>query len=217
MSAQGGPIEAVIFDIGGVLLEYDFDLAVHAAVPLAGMPADEIRRRLFGGSGYQGHDHRREVLDFERGKISGEEFHAFVEALLGCRIPFPVFCQAWNSIFKHEIAPTVALMRRLQRRNGLKIGALSNTNVIHFEYIRGKWGVLREITYMYASHEIGHRKPDPDCYHHVLKDMRVAASRAVFVDDFANNVAGARAVGMLGVHAPNAEAVRTGLAALGLT
>ena len=216
MQAGTGPIEAVIFDIGGVLLEYDFELAVRAAVPLTGLPADEIRRRLFGDGGYAGTEQRREVLDFECGRLSGEQFHAFVERLLGRRMPFPLFCQAWNCIFKHEIAPTVALLRHLQRATGLKIAGLSNTNVIHYEYIRKRWSVLREIEYMFASHEIGWRKPDPACFRHVLKVMGVAAPRAVFVDDFRENVAGARSAGMLGVHAPNCEAVRAGLAALGL-
>jgi len=216
MNAGKAGIEAVIFDIGGVLLEYDFELAVRAAVPLAGLPADEIRRRLFGNGGYAGSEHHREVLDFECGRISGEEFHAFVESLLGRRFPFPAFCRAWNCIFKREIAPTVALLRRLQR-GGLKVGGLSNTNVIHYEYIRRRWGVLREIEHMFASHEIGFRKPDPACFRHVLKKMAVAAPRAVFVDDFAENIAGARSAGMLGVHAPDHKAVRAGLAALGLS
>ena len=215
MIAGKEPIEAVIFDIGGVLLEYDFELAVRAAVPLSGLPADEIRRRLFGQGGYAGTEHQREVLDFECGRLSGEEFHAFVEKLLGCRFPFPAFCQAWNCIFKREIEPTVALVRRLQRE-GLKIGGLSNTNVIHYEYIRRRWSVLREIEHMYASHEIGFRKPDPACFRHVLKQMGLSAQRAVFVDDFAENVAGARSAGMLGVHGPNHAAVRAGLAELGL-
>ena len=215
MNAGKAGVEAVIFDIGGVLLEYDFELAVRAAVPLAGLPADEIRRRLFGNGGYAGTEHRREVLDFECGRMSGEEFHAFVEKLLGCRFPFAAFCQAWNCIFKREIEPTVALLRRLQR-GGLKVGGLSNTNVIHYEYIRRRWSVLREIEHMFASHEIGCRKPEPACFRHVLKVMGVAGPRAVFVDDFAENIAGARRAGMLGVHAPNHEAVRAGLAALGL-
>ncbi|MGD0093319.1 MAG: HAD family phosphatase [Planctomycetota bacterium] len=217
MNAGPEPIEAVIFDIGGVLLEYDFELAVRAAVPLTGLSADEIRRRLFGAGGYASTEHRREVLDFECGRLSGEQFHAFVQQLLGCRIPFPLFCQTWNCIFKREIEPTVALLRRLQRAAGLKVGGLSNTNVIHYEYIRRRWSVLREIEYMFASHEIGHRKPDPACFQHVLKEMGVAAPRAVFVDDFSQNVAGARSAGMLGVHAPNHEAVHAGLAALGLS
>jgi FMN phosphatase YigB (HAD superfamily) len=216
MSARNGSIEAVIFDIGGVLLDYDFELAVRAAMPLSGLTAEEIRRRLFGSGDYAGTEHRSEVLDFECGKISGEEFHAFVQQLLGCRMPYAAFCDAWNCIFKREIGPTVALARQLQARKGLKVGALSNTNVIHFEFIRQRWSVLQEITYIYASHEIKRRKPDPECYHHVLRDMGVAASRTVFIDDFAHNVAAARAVGMKGIHATDTEAVRKGLAELGL-
>ncbi|MCY3020858.1 MAG: HAD family phosphatase [Planctomycetota bacterium] len=216
MSGAAPLVEAVVFDIGGVLLAYDFDRAVRAAAPLAGLPVAEVRQRLFGDNGYASMGRDREVAKFECGLISEREFHACVEALLQRRLPFELFRDAWNGIFIHEIEPTVTLMRQLRRRPGLKVGMLSNTNALHYAYVRQRWSMFSEIEHVYVSHEIGRRKPDPEAYRHVLENMGVPARRTVFVDDLIENVIAARAVGMLAIHAPDAAAVRTGLAALGL-
>ena len=199
-------IEAVVFDLGGVLIEFDFDRANRAAAGVSGLPAEEVRRRIFGCP---------EFLEFECGRIDPRGFHGCLQKVLEFNIPYELFCQAWNGIFKEEIASTVELARTLHR-NKLKVGILSNTNVLHFEFLRPRMSILRELEHVYASHEIGCRKPEPAAYQAVLQRMNVAPSQAVFVDDLPENIAAAERVGMIGVHAPDAAAVRSGLTRLGL-
>jgi putative hydrolase of the HAD superfamily len=209
-------IQAVVFDIGGVLLEYDFDRAVRAAAPVAGLPVEEVRHRLFGDHGYASMQRDEVVARFECGHVSPRDFHACVEKLLNCRLPFGFFREAWNSIFIEEIGPTVRLMRELLRRSGLSVAMLSNTNALHLEYIRGRWRMFQEVPHVFASNEIRARKPDAAAYQHVLRTLGVPAGRAVFVDDLIENVRGAEAVGMLAVHGRDPATVRAGLGALGL-
>ena len=74
-------------------------------------------------------------------------------------------------------------------------------------------GHFREI---YLSSTIGLRKPEAAAYDHVVKAIGVPASRIVFFDDSAENIAGARARGLNTVHVRSPDDVATALAALGI-
>ncbi|HYG77989.1 MAG TPA: HAD family phosphatase [Planctomycetota bacterium] len=199
-------IQAVIFDLGGVLIDFDFQRAHSAAAKVSGLPSGEVQRRLFSSPDF---------LAFERGSISEQQFHVSLQQTLGCSIPYEMFCMAWSSIFKSEVESTIALARSLTKA-GLKVGILSNTNVLHFKHLRERMSILRELEHVYASHEIGSRKPEPESFQHVLSKMNVAPQKAVFVDDLDENIAAARALGMIGIHATGADAVRSGITELGL-
>jgi epoxide hydrolase-like predicted phosphatase len=209
-------IDAVVFDIGGVLIEFEFDRAFRAASAAVGIPPQEIRARLFGKSDFAYYDRELDVVAFECGRISDREFHSRVEKLLNSRIPFEHFCTAWNGIFTGEIKSTLELMHELRQRPDIKVGVLSNTNSLHFNLLRQSMTVFNEMDHVYVSHEIGCRKPDAESYLHVLKSMNVSPERSVFVDDLPENIAAAQKVGMKTVHATNPKAVHEGLIALGL-
>jgi glucose-1-phosphatase len=216
MQSKGTQIDAVIFDIGGVLIDFDFELAFRAAATVVGLSTAEIRDRLFGAADYANLDRHRDIVTYECGKMSCRDFHASVERSLKCSLPYDAFCATWNSIFIGEIEPTVRLMRALMNDSKLKVGVLSNTNKLHFEYIRPRMGFLDEIEHVYASHEIGVRKPDAKSFLHVLREMDVMPERSVFVDDLPENIVGAQKVGMKTVHATDPQAVRDGLRAFGI-
>jgi putative hydrolase of the HAD superfamily len=199
-------VDTVIFDLGGVLIEFDFDRAFLRAGALVGLPPGEVRRRILGCAAFQ---------EYECGRIGSREFHASIEQALAHALPYETFQELWNHIFIGEIAPTAGLVSVL-RAAGLKVGVLSNTNAIHFEFLLKTLPALRELEHVYASHLMGCRKPEPAAYRHVLEKMSAAPRRAVFVDDLAENILGAREAGMHGVHAVDPAAVRAGLAALGL-
>jgi putative hydrolase of the HAD superfamily len=150
------------------------------------------------------------LLEFECGRISERDFHRRVETLVGVAFPLDDFRACWNSILREEIEPTLALLEEL-RRTDLKIGILSNTNHTHFEWLRARIAAFEQLEHVYASHQIGLRKPDRAAYEYVLKQMNVAPERAVFIDDLAVNLDGAREAGMLVIHATGPEAVREGL------
>ena len=210
MHTEEVKIDAVVFDLGKVLIDYDFNRAIQGAARLANLPPADVRQRLLG----EGH-----FFDFECGHLSGPEFHGKVQTMLDCAIPYDTFCELWNCIFIGEIEPTVALFLALQQRSDLKVGILSNTNALHFEHVRQNMSGLvrlREMKHVYASHQIRCRKPGAPCYQLVLKNMEVRAERCVFIDDMAENIASAEALGMHGIHATSPEAVRLGLQKLGL-
>jgi putative hydrolase of the HAD superfamily len=195
-------VYAVIFDIGGVLINVDFSPTNAAISQVVKLPPMEIARRLMS---------HRSLIEFECGRATVEVFHREIEGLLNCSIEFDVFHTAWNSIFKAEIDENIQLLRTLNKRPDCKVGVLSNTNAPHFTYLKQQMKVLNEVEYLYASHEIGCRKPDAESYQHVLNRMNVRPERAVFIDDLPENLEGARRVGMRTIHAVNPGAVKSGL------
>jgi len=204
---KSSPIKAVVFDLGGVLIDFDFQRANTAAAKVSGLEVGEVQRRLFSSPDF---------FAFECGAISEHQFHASLEKTLECAVPFEIFRGAWNSIFESEIESTIELVRVLHKKKELKVGILSNTNVLHFKHLRERMSVLRELEHVYASHEIRCRKPNPESFQHVLQKMSVPAENAVFIDDLSENIAAAQAVGMIGIHATDAKTVARGLTELGL-
>jgi len=200
-------VDAVVFDVGGVLIEVDY-APQHAAISrLVTLPPAEIARRLIS---------HPVLIEFECGRVSVEVFQREVEGVLGCAISQETFHSAWNGIFKSEIHENVQILKTLRGRSGFKVGVLSNTNLPHFEYLKKHMKVLGEVEHLYASHEIGCRKPEPESYRHVLKRMNVAPERTVFIDDLQENLEGARRVGMKTIHASTPGAVKSGLSELGV-
>lgn len=200
-------VDAVCFDLGRVLVDFDWMRALGDVMAASGLTRADIKERLILSEPFHA---------FETGRRSPLEFHADLEARLNVRLPYPRFCELWNSIFTGEIAGVVALAERLRER-GVPVAVLSNTNALHAEYLRGRFAWLRAWDHVYLSHEIGARKPDAASYRHVLDRLGVAPERTVFVDDLPDNIEGARAVGMQGVLASSPDATLQGLAALGIT
>jgi putative hydrolase of the HAD superfamily len=70
-------------------------------------------------------------------------------------------------------------------------------------WIENEWCIADAFDHIVISAEVGIAKPDPRIYYLALDGMGVAATEAVFVDDFEKNIHGARAVGMQAIHFRN--------------
>ena len=89
---------------------------------------------------------------------------------------------------------------------------LSNNNELHWERLRAT-GIESGFERCYLSHEMGLRKPDPRAFQHVVKDLGVTAEQILFLDDRAEHVAAATAVGLDAHRAVGVPGVRAVLAA----
>ena len=200
-------VEAVIFDLGRVLVDYAWEQPLSEAARRMRVPASGIKEKLFAEDLF---------FDFERGRVTSVEFHARFQQALGGSIPFEEFLALWNSIFTGEIAPTLALAEALRAGRAVRVAVLSNTNELHSACMRGRFPWLARWEHVYLSNEIGQRKPDAAAYAHVLDRLGVPAARAAFVDDVRANVEAARALGLHGILAESPQAVADGLARLGV-
>src|SRR5687768_10357520 len=148
-------IEILVCDLGKVLLPFDTAPCWRRILARCALGEAEVRARfdaLLGDTG------------FGVGRVTGEEFHACLGRELGLEMAYPAFCEAWSDMF-WEDAEVIELVRRAPVAQRF---LLSNTNVIHWEWITRHYArVLEGFDRLIVSHECRLQKPDPAIFEHV--------------------------------------------------
>jgi glucose-1-phosphatase len=197
-------LRLLLFDLGGVLIHYD--------------PIGPLMKLVPGTEGREGITRRwascGALRRLESGQCAPAEFAAAVIAEFNLRITPAKFLENFALWDRGPMAGSVELLRSLRRR--YRLACLSNNNPIHWGRLRSVFGLDREFDATYVSHEIGIMKPDRRAYEHVLAAEKVTPQNVVFIDDNAENVAGARAVGISAFQCAGIDAVRGRLDALQL-
>jgi HAD superfamily hydrolase (TIGR01509 family) len=201
-----GSADALLFDLGRVVLDIDYGKAIACWAGHAGCQPGDIVKRFVRAEAYRDH---------EVGKISDADYFETLRAALGVKLSDAQFLEGWNAIFTGEMPDIAPLLARAAKR--LPLYVFSNTNNAHVEYFSEAYadllGHFREI---FLSSSIGLRKPDAAAYDHVVKAIGVPAPRILFFDDLAENVEGARARGLTAVQVTSSDDVARALAALGI-
>jgi glucose-1-phosphatase len=201
-----GAADALLFDLGRVVLDIDFSRAIGCWAAHAGCEPSEILARYVRDDSYRHH---------ETGRISDADYFESLRASLGISITDAQFLEGWNAIFAGEMPGIAELLERAA--NHLPLYAFSNTNRPHVEHFsQAHADVLGHFREIYLSSTIGLRKPDQAAYDHVVGAIGVPASRILFFDDLAENIEGARACGLLAVHVTSSADVADALEALGI-
>jgi HAD superfamily hydrolase (TIGR01509 family) len=177
--------KAIIFDLGRVIVPFDFRRGYARLEPLCGIPADEIPARI------------REtglVQRFESGEIEPEDFVARFSAQLGMTISYEDFEEIWMSIFLPETLIPEEMLEEIAGTHRLVL--LSNTNRIHFDGIRAAYPLLRHFHRFVLSHEVGAMKPSPLIYEKAIEAAGCAPGQCFFTDDIEEYVEGAKKMGI---------------------
>ena len=201
-----GSADALLFDLGRVVLDIDFSRAAAVWARHSGCTPEDINARFASDEA---------IRQYESGKIDDAAYFAHLRKMLGVDITHEQLLEGWNAIFIGEMPGIAPLLARAAKR--LPLYALSNTNpphIAHFSKIHAD--VLGHFRQLYLSSSIGLLKPDAAAYDHVVKAIGAPASRVVFFDDLADNIAGARAYGLIAVHVKSSEDVARALTALGI-
>jgi putative hydrolase of the HAD superfamily len=201
-----GDADALLFDLGRVVLDIDFGKAIGCWAAHAGCAPSAIAARFVRGDAYRHH---------EVGQISDADYFDSLRTSLGVRLTDDQFLEGWNAIFAGEMPDIARLLPRAAEK--LPLYVFSNTNRPHVEYFSKTYAeLLGHFRELYLSSTIGLRKPDAAAYDHVVRSIGVPASRIVFFDDLAENVEGARGRGLRAVHVRSSADVADALSALGI-
>jgi HAD superfamily hydrolase (TIGR01509 family) len=199
-----GAADALLFDLGRVVLDIDFGRTLACWAGHAGCEVAHLVGRFSRDDIYRRH---------ETGDISDAEFFEGLRRSLGVKLSDAQFLEGWNAIFAGEMPGIAALLARAAAR--VPLYAFSNTNNAHVEHFSLEYAaVLGHFHEIFLSSTIGLRKPDAAAYDHVVKAIGVDPERIVFFDDLAENIEGAKACGLTALHVTSPGDVARALAEL---
>lgn len=186
------PINAIIFDLGGVLLDINYRLTIEAFNNLGCSDFESI---------YTQQKQSQLFDDFETGKVSSETFRKSLQKQMQFSISNVEFDNAWNKMLLQLPEQRIELLEKLNKKFSLFL--LSNTNEIHIKAF--KKIISSSIGYerfencfkkVYFSSEIGNRKPNASCFEMVLSENKLSAAKTLFIDDSIQHVEGAYKIGI---------------------
>lgn len=202
---DGDGIEAIVFDLGGVVFDIDFGRAFASWGAAAACDPTVLRARCR-------HDDTA-ALAYETGRIGDAAFFAGLSGALGVDVSQAALLAGWNAIIGRAMPGIAGELASAAARWPLY--AFSNTNKAHQAFFNERFAaVLGNFREVFASCDIGLRKPDAAAFRFVVDAIGVPASRLLFFDDLAVNVEGARACGIRAVQVTGPSTVADTLAAL---
>ena len=189
-------MDNLILDLGGVLIDVDYDASARAFRALGFPDFDGLYTKAA----------QTDLFDrFETGDLSPDGFRDAVRTLLGGDLSDADIDSSWNAMLGTIPPERIALVKRLRER--MPVFLLSNTNAIHvpaFEAIiqrdLGITDFKQLFTGAYYSCDLGMRKPNTDIYLHVVDRHGLDPSRTLFIDDSPQHVEGARQAGLMAEH-----------------
>lgn len=165
-----------LFDIGKVLLDFDFESSLKTLLP-AGRPAPSAALS--------------ELLEkkdeFESGLISVGDYTNWAIGILGSSATHDRFHHAWRNIFTPN-TPMWKTARKLHA-NGHRLILFSNTNAIHCPWIFEKYPEFSIFHGAILSFEVESIKPQPEIYRHAIDTYRLIPGKTLYIDDLPANIA----------------------------
>jgi putative hydrolase of the HAD superfamily len=191
------PITAVIFDLGRVLVNVDtqrlWTFFFEQVEPkdtqraLAQIMADPM------------------MVQYSIGQLDSKAFHRQLCDNYGLTLSFAQFASRWCDIF----SPIPGMDEIVKSLGGkVRLGLLSDTDPLHWNYIKANYPLMNCFAKPTLSFEIGAMKPSRESYLAAAKNTNTEVSRCLFIDDLQNNVDGAVAAGMRAIRFENVEQLR---------
>ncbi len=195
--------ELILFDLGGVVVDVESDRLVHQVSQLIGRPFEDVHEVVY---------HEELLLPLELGHVQPEQYYAGLTERLSIPWTYEQFVRAWNDILRENPA-IIRLAERLRQRH--RLIALSNTNVLHLEYMKAipSLAVLHDWV---ASCHVGCRKPDPQIYRLAVERAGVQPSEAIYIDDRPELVEAGRQAGLTAIRCEDSTQLAQDLRKLGI-
>lgn len=195
----------VIFDLGKVLLEFDYGIVARRLAAHSGRDAEQIRGLL---------DQSPLLFRFESGQMTNDEFFREVSLLTGYTGALDEFADIFGDIFA-PIAPMIELHAQLRARD-VQTFIFSNTNDLAIRHIRANFPFFAGFTGYVYSHEAGTMKPDARIYEVVERRTGRSGAELLYIDDRLENVEAGAARGWRVVHHQTPEQTIAAVRAAGL-
>jgi putative hydrolase of the HAD superfamily len=178
-------VSDVVFDVGRVLIDFSYDQF-----------AATLRRQGAVCAGPEDFLEQVDLVGYEHGEISSDEFLRQVNELLTDPLPVAELKDAWNNLFS-PIREMLVVAGALKPHCGVYL--LSNTSELHWQYLQEAFGLDKICHDRLASYEVGAMKPTPEIFTAACHRFDLRPESTVFIDDLEENVKGAIACGWHGI------------------
>jgi glucose-1-phosphatase len=183
----------LIFDLGGVIIDLAVERTIQGISSLSGFTEAQIRKA------YLNHT---EFLAYEKGELTDEEFRHALQQIFSFTADTAAIDEAWNAMLVALPQPKLSLLEKLMDQYTLAV--LSNTNNIHLQYVNSVMlpavssrKSLNDFFHRhYYSHLVRKRKPEREIYSQVIEECKFKPEETLFLDDNAQNIAAAAALGI---------------------
>jgi epoxide hydrolase-like predicted phosphatase len=182
------PIKAVIWDVGGVINRTEDRKPRDELASALGVGLDRLNDLFFSGP---------EGTRAQLGKITGEELMVHIRRELNLEDgQYPDLLERFfgGDLLDEELVDFIRWLKP-----AYKTGIISNAWGDLLDMLR-EWGIEDAFDVVVGSGNVGVMKPDPRIYALALEGLEIQAGEAVFIDDFIENVRGAEAIGIHGIH-----------------
>ncbi len=197
-------IKAILFDMGGVMVNCDTQTSLTAFAMRIGKPYEDVYATLVNEDLFG---------PFELGELSAQEYYEQIKTALDCEISYELFVESWNSILK-EFPESTQMVSDLRDR--YKLIALSNTNELHQKYMQDTFMNLRGLHDWVTSCDVGAAKPDSHIYELAAQRTGVSKDQILYVDDRKEFVDAGRRCGLMSVHCYGPVQLQSALTKLGI-
>jgi FMN phosphatase YigB (HAD superfamily) len=196
------PIEVILYDLGNVILPFNHFQIAEKLSRFSEKKEFRDPPKIFS---YLFDFEKGAVNGYEVGKVSSSEFFESLRESLQLSLSFEEFIPIWNEIFieNKEVSRII-----LSQRGRWKLGLLSNTNPLHFDYALSRFSILGVFDRWILSHEVGLKKPAVEIFQKAIEWASVEPPRILFIDDMERHVEVAASLGMQGIHFLSAERLR---------
>jgi HAD superfamily hydrolase (TIGR01509 family) len=167
----------VVFDLGKVLVDFDYSIAGRRLAAQSDMSPDEVQKYL---------DHSPLLYRYETGLLTRREFFAEVQQATGFRGSLEEFGSFFADIFS-EMPAMIALHAEL-RRKGIPTYIFSNTNDLAIEHIRQAFPFFANFDGYVLSYEVRAMKPAARIYEALEEVSGKRGAEVLYLDDRRENV-----------------------------
>ena len=196
-------IKNIIFDLGGVILNIDYELTAKEFQKLGFNDYDKLFTKLS----------QNKIFDLlETGKISEKEFLYELKKLSNNKLTDHDIINAWNAMLLDFPKQRIEILKNIKTK--YRTFLLSNTNEIHLKAYNKTLFDTFGITDLssvfekeYYSHIIGMRKPDLEIFDFVLSENNLASNETLFIDDSPQHIEAAKKLGINVYHLTNGETI----------
>lgn len=194
-------IDALLFDLGGVVIDIDFADAIAYWAERSSQPEAGLTERFSFDEPYRLH---------EIGHIDVVQYFESLRHSLDLDLSDEDLLAGWNNIYLGVSPGIEAVLRAASQR--WRLFAFSNSNDAHKRHWSVHYAdVLSAFETVFVSSDIGARKPSPAAFETVATRIGTTVDRILFFDDTMENITGAAAVGMPAVHVSSTADIRRAL------